>query len=46
MVLVWRVTDDSPNSPNFPLPNFPAIQYIDVSQPTFNVRLVPDKILE
>ena len=25
MVLVWQITDDSPN---FPLPNFPAIQYL------------------
>ena len=24
--LVWRITDDWPNSPNFPRPNFPAIQ--------------------
>ena len=27
MVLVWRITDNSPISQNFPLPNFPAIQY-------------------
>ena len=25
MVLLWRIADDSPNSPNFP-----AIQYYDV----------------
>ena len=28
MVLVWRITDDLPNSPNFPPPNFPAIRYV------------------
>ena len=27
MVLVWRIMDNSPNSPNFPPPNFPAIRY-------------------
>ena len=25
--LVWRIADDSPNSPNFLPPNFPAIRY-------------------
>ena len=28
MVLVWRIADNSPNSPNFPPPNFPAIRFI------------------
>ena len=27
MVLVWLITDDSPNSLNFPLPNIPAVRY-------------------
>ena len=26
--LVWGIMDNSPNSPHFPLPNFPAIRYI------------------
>ena len=31
MASVWGITDDLPNSPNFVLPNFPAIWYIHVS---------------
>ena len=27
MDLVWRITDDLPNSPNSPLPNFPTLHY-------------------
>ena len=26
--LVWQIADDLPNSPSFPLPNIPTIQYI------------------
>ena len=28
MVLVWCIADDLPNSPNFPMPNLPAIRYL------------------
>ena len=28
MVLVWRIVDDSPNSPNFLPAKLPAIQYV------------------
>ena len=36
MVLVWQITDDSPN-----LPNFPAIQYTEMSKVQHSVWVKP-----
>ena len=44
MVLVWRIADDSPNSPNFPPPTFPTIQYAPENLCFYKTRLITTQL--
>ena len=39
MVLIWQIMDNSPNSLNFPPPNFPTIQYIGYI-PQYSITII------